>query len=170
MTTLDEAAYVRLLFCHTCQSVDEVPDFSGPPEYDFYLEYRVQQHQFPDGRPHRGVLGRAKNTPSEITAAMDHMAEMTQPGSGSGLGEPLYDLRDNYKTEAMKCWKQHNRTSDCGDYRSDKMRLWADTRADRKAEGLATNRNERPNAWVCDFCVVHSIVQQKQRQAKGLDK
>lgn len=170
MASLDNAEYVRLLFCHTCKSCDEVPDFTGPPQHDFYLEYRVRQHRFSDGRPHHGLLGRVENTRASISAAIDHMSDTVTPGAGSGLGQPLYDLRDNYKTEAMQCWKQHNRTSDCGDYRSDKMRLWADTKADRKAEGLATNRNERPNAWVCDFCVVHSLVQQKQRQAKGLDK
>jgi hypothetical protein len=162
--------HVRLLFCHECKSCDEIPDYTGPPQNDYYLEHRVQQHQFADGRPHHGVLGRVKNSKSEISAAMDHMAEAVRPGAGSGLGEPLYDLRDNYKTEAMQCWKAHNRTRDCGDYRSDKMRLWADTKAARKAEHMPTNRAERPNAWVCDFCPVHSVVQQKQRQARGLDK
>ena len=161
---------VRLLWCHVCKSVDQIPDYDGPPEYDYYLEYRVQQHQFADGRPHRGILGRAKNTPSEISAAMDQMSEAVAPGGGSGLGEPLYDLRDNYKVEAMQCWKRHNRTSDCGDYRSEAKRLYADTKADRKSEGLSVNRNERPNAFLCDFCPVESIVQTARNKAKGLYK
>ena len=162
--------YVRLLFCHDCQSVDQLPDYDGPVDHDYTLAHRVAQHQFPNGEAHHGIMGRAEDTPTAISAAIDQMASMVKPGEGSGLGQPMYDLRDNYKAESMSCWKKHNRTSDCGDYRSDKMRLWADTKADRKAEGLATNRDERPNAWLCDFCVVHSLVQQKQAQARGLDK
>lgn len=166
---MPDPTFVRLLFCHDCLSVDQIPDFDGPPQYDYYLEYRVQQHQT-NGHPHRGVLGRVEDKPSTIQAAVDQMAAMVSPGEGVGLGQPLYDLRDNYKAESMQCWKRHARTSDCGDYRADKMRLWADTKADRKAEGMSVNREERPNAWLCDFCVVHSLVQQKQRQAKGYDK
>jgi hypothetical protein len=162
--------YVRLLFCHDCQSVDQLPDYAGPVDHDYTLAHRVGQHQFPNGEPHRGIMGKAEDTPTSISAAIDQMASMVKPGAGTGLGQPMYDLRDNYKAESMACWKKHNRTSDCGDYRADKMRLWADTKADRKAEGLATNREERPNAWLCDFCVVHSLVQQKQAQAQGLDK
>lgn len=167
---MPDPTFVRLLFCHDCRSVDQIPDFDGPAQYDHYLTHRVRQHQFPNGEPHRGIMGRCEDTKSAIQSAIDHMANMVQPGTGTGLGQPLYDLRDNYKAEAMQCWKRHNRTSDCDDYRHDKMRLWADTKAERRAEHLATNREERPNAWLCDFCVVHSLVQQKQRQAKGLDK
>jgi hypothetical protein len=161
---------IRLLWCHDCRTVDQIPDFDGPPEYDHYLEYRVQQHQFPNGEPHRGILGRCDDSEVAIQAALDQMAARISPGEGEGLGQVLYDLRDTYKTEAMQCWKRHGRTENCGDYRSDRMRLYADTKADRKAERLPTSRDERPNAWLCDFCVVHSLVQQRQRKAKGLDK
>jgi hypothetical protein len=167
---MTDSGAVRLLFCHDCRSVDQVPDFDGPPEYDHYLEYRVQQHRFPNGEPHRGILGRCDNNETAIQAAIDQMASNVTAGEGVGLGQPMYDLRDNYKTEAMQCWKKHNRTADCGDYRSDGKRLYADTKADRRAEHMPTSLNERPNAWLCDFCVVHSLVQQKQRKAKGLDK
>ena len=160
--------FVRLLFCHTCQSVDEIPDFDGPAQYDHLLEFRTRQHAFADGRPHRGILGRAENKRSAISAAIDQMANMVVPGSGTGLGQQMYDLRDNYRAEAMQCWKAHNRTSDCDEYRSDPKRLWIDTRAERKAEGLTTNRDERPNVWLCDHCPVHSVVQQRQRKAAGL--
>jgi hypothetical protein len=167
---MTDSGAVRLLFCHDDRSVDQIPDFDGPPEYDYYLEYRVQQHRFPNGEPHRGILGRCDNNETAIQAAIDQMASHVTAGEGAGLGQPMYDLRDNYKSEAMQCWKQHNRTADCGDYRSDAKRLYADTKADRRAEHMPVSPNERPNAWLCDFCVVHSLVQQKQRKAKGLDK
>jgi hypothetical protein len=145
-----------------------VPDYDGPVQYDHYLQHKVSQHQFPNGEPHRGVLGRVEDTPQSISAAMDKMASMVSPGQGTGLGQHLYDLKDNYKAEAMQCWKRHSRTADCGDYRSEPKRLWLDTKAERKSEGLTLNRDERPNIWLCDHCPVHSIVQQKQNKAAGL--
>ena len=159
-------AVVRLLFCHTCRSVDEVPDYQGPVEHDYYLQHKVSQHQFESGNPHRGVLGRVENTPESINAAIDEMETMVQPGTGVGMGQVMYDLRDNYREEAFRCWKSHNRTKDCGDYMSDRMRLWADTKADRKSEGLSTNREERPNIWLCEHCPVHSLVEQARNEAK----
>lgn len=161
---------VRLLFCHDCRSVDKVPDFDGPPEYDYYLDNRVQQHKFPNGDPHRGILGRCDDNETAIQAAIDQMAANVAPGEGVGLGDSLYSMRDNYKEDAMQCWKKHGRTSDCGDYRTDRMRLYADTRQARREEHMSLDKNERPNAWTCDFCVVHSLIEQKQRKAKGLDK
>lgn len=151
-------------------SVDQIPDFSGPVEYDHLLKYRVDQHQFAEGYPHRGLLARCEDKKEVIRAAMDEMANTVEPGKGSGLGQQMYDLRDNYQVEAMQCWKRHSRTTDCADYRSDPKRLWIDTRAERKAEGLSVNRDERPNIWLCDHCPVHSLVQQKKNIAAGLDK
>jgi len=151
-------------------SCDQVPDFSGPADYDYLLQFRVDQHQFVDGTPHRGLLARCEDKPTVIQAAMDQMAATVRPGQGTGLGQQLYDLRDNYQAEAMGCWKRHGRTSDCADYRSEPKRLWIDTRAERKAEGLSVKRDERPNIWLCDHCPVHSLVMQKKRIAAGLDK
>lgn len=160
--------FVRLLFCHTCRTVEEVPDYQGPAEYDYYLKHRTDPHQFESGKPHRGLLGRVENEPKYIEAAIAEMENTVAPGSGDGLGQQLYDLKDNYKIEAMGCWKAHSRTTDCADYRSDAKRLWFDNKADRKAEGLSVKRDDRPSIWLCDHCPVHSLVQQRQRKSAGL--
>jgi len=162
------SGFVRLLFCHVCRTVEEVPDYDGPAEYDYYLQHKVAPHQFESGSPHRGVLGRVEDEPEKIEAAIREMENMVSPGSGSGLGQLLYDLKDNYKIEAMQCWKRHGRTENCDDYRTDKMRLFLDTKAERRAEGMSVNRDERPNIWLCDHCPVHSLVQQRQRKDAGL--
>jgi hypothetical protein len=155
-------------FCHTCRTVEEVPDYQGPHQYDHYLEHRRAPHQFESGSPHRGVLARVENKPEYIDAAIKEMENAVAPGSGSGLGAPLYELRETYKEGAFECWKRHNRTLDCGDYRSDKMRLFADTRVERKAEGMSTNKDDRANIWLCDHCPVHSHVVQLQRKQAGM--
>lgn len=159
-------AYVRLLFCNTCLEVEQVPDYDGPPEYDHYLNYRVQQHHT-DGRPHRGFLARCENKNEIIRAAIDEAAATRDPTAYPALGQQMYDLKQNYQAEAARCWKEHNRTLNCDEYRSDRKRLYADTRADRKAEGLSINKDDRPNAWLCDFCPYHSVVMQRQQAAKG---
>lgn len=160
--------YARLLFCHTCKSVDQLPDYSGPAEHDYYLKHRAGQHQFPDGTPHRGLLGRVENKPEYINAAIDEMENTVNAGEGAGLGQVYYDLRDNYQAEAMTCWKRHGRTENCDEYRSDRMRLWIDTKAERRAEGLSVSREDRPSIWLCDHCPVHSVVSQRKNKAKGL--
>ena len=164
--------HVRLVFCHTCSSVNQIPDYKGPPEYDHYLRYITDQHQT-EGHPHRGAMARCKDTPDMINAAIDEMennVNEVRAGAGAGLGQAMYDLRDNNNVEAMQCWKRHSRTRDCADYRSEPKRLWIDTKADRRDAGMSTRREDRPNIWLCDHCPVHSIIQQKQNQAAGLDK
>lgn len=160
--------FVRLLFCHTCKSVDQLPDYSGPADHDYYLQHRVAQHRTPSGQPHRGVLSRCKDDAEVIRAAVEEMEHTVSPGGGVGLGQAMYDLRDNYNEQAMACWKKHNRTQNCDDYKSDKMRLWIDTKAERKDLGWSTNREDRPNIWLCDHCPYKSLVQQRKNKAEGL--
>lgn len=163
--------YVRLLICHDCSSVDEIPDFDGPAEYDYLLENRVAQHTFPDGSGHVGIMGRAKladwENPSTREGILKQMIQQFgKPGTGVGLGVEFYNVKQNYKDEAFTCWRQHNRTVDCGDWRSDAKRILPDTRAERKSAGLDTK--SRPNIWLCDFCPYNTIVQQKSNEKKGL--
>lgn len=165
-----EKKYVRLLVCHECRSVDQVPDYSGPSQYDHYLEYRASQHET-NGRRHKGILVKVEDNHEVINATIDEIEDavrQSMPGAGQGLGQVMYDLRDNFQAEAMLCWKRHNRRENCEDYRADKMRLWLDTKAERKEEGLSVRRDDRPNVWLCDHCPVQSIVSQRQRAAKGL--
>ena len=161
--------YVRLLICHECRSVDQIPDYSGPVEYDHYLEYRARQHET-NGRRHKGILVKVEDSREIINATIDELEEAVRqhtPGAGEGFGQALYDLRDNFQAEAMLCWKRHNRRENCEDYRHDNKRLWIDTKAERKEEGLSVRRDDRPNVWLCDHCPVHSVVTQRQRKAAG---
>jgi hypothetical protein len=165
----EDKTFVRLLVCHDCRSIDQVPDYSGPAEHDYYLKYRCDQHNT-NGHPHRGILIKVEDRDAVIDATIDEVEEAVRqhmPGTGEGLGQVMYDLRDNYMAEAMSCWKQHNRTTNCDEYRSDRKRLWIDTKAERKEEGLSTNKRDRPNIWLCDHCPVHSEVTKRKRKAAG---
>lgn len=167
--------FVRLLVCHHCQTIQEIPDYDGPPEYDSLLEYRVAEHRTPGGTPHQGILARAKASDWEkeeykqgVLREINEAIGFTKPGTGEGLGSSFYNVQSTFKADAFTCWKHHNRTENCQDYRSDAKELLADTKAERKAEGMSTARRDRPKHWLCDYCPVHSLVQQRQRKQAGL--
>jgi len=171
----DDEVWIRILVCNVCRSIQEIPDYDGPPKMDVLLEYRVAEHRFDSGNPHRGFLARVKASDWAKKTYRDAINDkfaveqgFTTPGDGVGLGQTFYDLKGNFQTDAMVCWKQHNRTTDCGDYRAKSKELLADTKADRKAEGLSTAPRDRPKHWLCDYCPVHSVVTQKRRKAAGL--
>jgi hypothetical protein len=156
---------IRLLICATCRSVEELPPYSGDPRGDTWLREKEKNHLLPSGNGFHGEyhIGRIEKDywishKKEILEKL--AAEFTNPGDGIGLGNALYDAKDNYMTDAMKCWSvTHKRTTDCGDYRTDKMRILPDTKAERKAEGLTTRR---PNIFVCDLCPIQSIMEQRR--------
>lgn len=158
---------VRILVCHTDGAVYELPWYSGPPEHDDTLNYRLAGHE-----NHIGNLFTVRasdwNKQSYRDAIIKEIAtKVGAPGSGAGMGSEFYDLKSNFQQDAITCWKGFNRTTDPGhcDYRKDNKRLYPDTKADRKEAGMP---KERPNTFLCDFCPVHSLVQQQQRKKAGL--
>ena len=156
---------IRILICHTDGAVYELPMYEGPPEFDDTLNHRLAGHE-----NHIGNLATVKKADWEKKTYRDgilnEVAQHTRPpGEGTGFGQTFYDVKDNYQLDAMQCWKRHSKTSDCGDYMTDKMRLYPDTKGDRKAEGMSTSKSERPSTFLCQFCPVHSIVMQKKRKA-----
>jgi hypothetical protein len=166
---------VRLLFCDKCKTVDELPAYDGPSDFDALLQYRVAQHQFDSGLMHPLSLARVEKSVWQQHAMRDQIIQQfaqeqghVAPGSGAGLGQTFYEVKANFQQDAMACWKRHNRTTDCADYRTDKMFLLADTKAERKEAGMDTSARARPRHWLCDYCPVHSVVMQKKNAAKGL--
>lgn len=159
---------LRLLFCHKCMSVDEIPWYEGPPDNDDLLMYRVSQHQFPSGRAHPLDLGVVQ---AEDWQNQDRRQEILRklhmsgaPGTALGMGADFYDVKANFADDAMACWKAHNRTTDCGDYMSPAKRLDPGTKADRREAGITTRR---PSTSLCQFCPVQSVKMQLRRAARG---
>jgi hypothetical protein len=169
---VSEPEKIRLLICSTCSSIDPLPWYEGPPELDDTLNYRLSQHRFPSGDPHIGLLANvfedAWSKQAYRDAIRDKLAEeagIRLPGQSAGLGETYYDVRSTYAEDAMKCWKQHNRTTDCGDYKTRAKLLLADTRAERKEIGL--DPAQRATTYLCQFCPMESIKMQAYRKETG---
>ena len=165
------APRVRLLFCHSCRSVQAVPEFFGPVEYDDLLNARLAEHTFADNRSHELVVGDIEEAQWDKKTVQDQViGQMAQdmgyvpPGSATGLGPTFYAVKATYEQDALICWKAHKRTLDCGDYRSDKMRILPDTKGERKDLGLSPRRQPQ---WVCSFCPVQTVKDTKRNAAAG---
>jgi hypothetical protein len=81
-----------------------------------------------------------------------------------GLGDDFYAVKETFKEDAQTCWKAHNRTKNCADFKSDSKRIQPATKAERKNLGLTPMQSNR---FVCEFCPVHAVVMQRMRADRG---
>lgn len=170
------AKEVRLLVCHACESVQEIPWCGEDPQCNHPgcvepLEFRVAEHTFADGRAHApaNLAAIDKAVWDKFSTKQDVLLQLKRivnPGAGAGLGESLYDVKSNFEMDAMACWKQHKRTQDCGDWKKESKRLDPDTNSARKDLGMPRLRQTKPTTFLCDYCPMRSIKQTKM----GADK
>ena len=158
------SAKLRLLICHTCKSIEEVPDFEGCPDDDVLLEHALGPHRFPTGLEHIGNLAvvskadwedhnRRRSIEAEIKSAVE---------KNTGLPTEFYATKNQFQADALKCYTQHHRPKEgCIDYCDSSKRLGNPTKAGWQAG---------PRVFLCSFCPVESYVQMRERHAAGLYK
>ncbi len=158
---MSDTEKVRLLICHVCGTIDEIPWYEGNPKDDRLLEYRLANHKFPSGEPHTGDLAVVNQADWKVKHVRNQILQKLGEGrQAAGLGDDFYSLKDNFQADAMTCWKAHNHTTNCTDYHRESKRLVPDTRGDRKELGLSPKA--RPNIWLCDFCPVQGHIDSKK--------
>lgn len=158
---------LRLLICHSDKSVTPLPWCGEDNQCQHAgclepLEYRLGEHI-----GHRVDLADIeeevwKDPARQKTIIAQAVDYTCGTGNAAGLGGEFYNVRDTFREDAMSCWRKHNRTKDCADWRTDRMRLYPDTKADRKELGL--DPKTRPTSSLCDFCVVTSVKMQRMRK------
>lgn len=162
-------AKVRLLICAACKSIEELPFYEGPQEHDDTGNYKISFHRFGSGAYHPYTVGdvveKEWKDPQIRAAILRKITEQVAGIGETGLGAEFYDVKSNFQQDAMACWKRHGKRTNCEDYKTDRMRLLPDTRAERKAEGI--DPRTRPNTFLCQFCPVNSVVVTRQREARG---
>ncbi|MCC3766005.1 hypothetical protein [Streptomyces sp. UNOC14_S4] len=152
---------IRLLMCHNCRTIEELPDHDGHPREDHLLDNLVNRHEFPDGAKHRGQLLKVPKAYWEKAHYKDEIIKKINhnlaKGGSDGLGGDFYNTKATFQDDAMACWKRHNRSLDCSDWKSDKVRLTPGTAKERKVAGLPKYRSPK-DRYLCDFCPVANAV------------
>jgi hypothetical protein len=170
---------VRLLVCTNCRTIEVLDDYKGPPEradeFDVVLNLAVEKHADGVERiPHIGQVFRVKesawNSPEAQEQVKAQVIARLDPNAETGLGSEAYALRDNFREDAMACWAAHNRTPACSDYKSDSKQLVPNTQVERREAGIAKfdRHNPATKRYLCEYCPVHSLVQQAARKRLGL--
>lgn len=162
---------IRLLACSQCKTVEELPDFQGPAEYDTLLNTLVSRHGPPENR-HIGALMRINkaqwrdpNVQSEVVKRISDQLS----GGETGLGHEFYDTKNTFIADAFHCWKQHNKVDLCPDYKSDAKLLIPDTKEERLEAGASKfiPGQSGPKRHLCEFCPVHTNVTTIERKRAG---
>ena len=155
---------IRLLRCDDCQTLEELPDFDGPADYDTLLLVLTDKHKFPNGEPHKGRLIRVEKRAWELENLKKAILDQIWEGS-KGLAEfdsSYYDVRQTFHDDALACYAKHLRPQEgCPDFNSPSKILKPDTKSDRKDAGISTTN--LPVIHLCSFCPVRSYMERKSR-------
>jgi hypothetical protein len=168
---------IRLLSCLQCKTLEELPDYEGHPDGDVLLADTIERHHTDraTGTKHIGNLIKipkaAWDVKSEREQILDQIREALNGGE-TGLGRSFYALKNNYQDDAMKCFKQHSRNPQCGDYMSKSKQLGAaeDVKEAWSDAGKKRPKDFGPKQFLCQFCPVHSMAVSALREKKGLYK
>jgi hypothetical protein len=160
-----------LLVCGECGTIEHA---SGEPQHNEELEALGRRHEvYVAGRLYRHPLAMA-TVNAQLWAKSEEFRKfiraMIQDATKTGdvgLGDKNYNLKSTFQDDALTCWRKHNRTENCGDYKTDKMLLLADTREERRELGLSTRAVDRPGVHLCVYCPYHSVVMKRVRKAQG---
>jgi len=155
---------IRLLICHSCRSVDELPAFHGRPEDDVLLEDLIARHVFPDGNEHMGKLAEIEEADWRDSYRRNAILEQIKAAveKSSGFPTEWYATKSTYQDDALKCYKKHGRPDQgCIDYCDSKKRIGNPTRSGWQAG---------PRVFLCHFCPVETWVRTQEQWQRGVYK
>ena len=163
---MPEEAKIRLFVCvKPCKGVWAIPwsPMNAPREYDDTLNYRFSEH--PNHVTMWGDIPEAQWNNKALRPQI--LAKLKDEAGGELLDSEFFDTKDTFSEDAFRCWKAHNRTTNCGDYRSDKKRLVPPTQGLRKEIGGGLAKKSPVSTYLCNFCPYQSIVMQRVRSDGG---
>jgi hypothetical protein len=155
---------MRLCYCYHCKTLSKIADYDGEysfdsePLNDVLLENWVQRHmhgfteeQHPGGRVFafqgRDIEvqgGRLDGVGVDIANEVEHVrSELAQ------AGHDVFELKDELKDEAQKCFLKHKRPEypdkKCIDYHDDSKWLG-------RKEKIEGQRVHTQQGYLCSFC------------------
>lgn len=163
---------MRLLLCHDCKSLEEVPDFDGPVEQDTLLQILVDRHKYAPGYPHHGQLLQIKQEDWNNAQYRDAIVKEIRNGAGhTGLDPEAYAARNTFREDALKCYDRHSRPKDgCIDWKDLSKRLGNSILSDEEKKTARDHGlRSRGVVYLCDFCPVRAnYVDPKKYDKAGL--
>ncbi len=166
---------IRLLICFEDKTIEPLADYEGNPDHDVELAALIARHETA-GIRHHGNVVKVPEAEWGLREKREQILEQINKGLNggeTGLGSDAYQMVDTFKHDAMECFGKHNRNPACPDYKSESKRLIPNTAAERKELGLVAARDYdreggQKTIYLCDYCPVHSLVQQAARKKAGL--
>lgn len=166
--------FIRVLVCKHCKTLEVLPDFEGRPEHDTLLAVLLERHQAPGHGENAGNLLRIEEQQwNNYQSAIEKEIRDALGGGLTGFEAAYYHAKDTFKEDAFTCWGAHNKNPVCPDYKTEKKLLKPgagsgtqafDTSKDRKDLGIAQARTK---VYLCDFCPVKSVIQEKHFEKLG---
>jgi hypothetical protein len=183
---------VRLLICHDCQSIEQIPDYDGPlieaevprPDgtlgtamvppmgADVYLDHITEPHA---KKEHSGNLVSVEQKDWDNPETREEIIKQIKGASSrgaTGMDPEVYALRDTLREGALKCFSKHGRPKGgCIDWEDRSKRigntlLSQEERSAAKKRGLRLRDKE---AFLCHHCPVSAnYVQRKKFEKRGL--
>lgn len=161
----------RVLRCDICRTLEPLPDYEGSPDFDHLLSRLLEAHKYPDGTEHFGLLFRVESRDWDSPSTREQIVKRIQEEAGyTGLDPDFYSVKQTFEYDALTCFQAHHRNPACNEYKSDRKMLTPDTKAERKEAGLSKYNKQVAPRYLCEFCPVHSLVQQAARYKAGLYK
>lgn len=158
---------IRILRCDVCRTLEEIPDFDGPADYDVLLQVALDRHRT-GGQSHVGRLINVPKRAWEMPSLRKALIQQIRDGSSSGLANfqsDFYELHDTFREDALLCYDQHLRPEGaCADWHADNKRLIPNTKSERKEAGLDPKR--MPVIFLCSFCPVRMYYERKHNEEK----
>ncbi|WP_167503124.1 hypothetical protein [Streptomyces malaysiensis] len=168
---------IRLLLCKDCRSAEVLPDYQGDPHGDTVLEYATAKHAYSNGERHLGRLYPVDGVDEDRWHSSPDIRDgilkrVWQEEGATGMEPWVYQAVNTLKADAMQCWRSRHRPETCSDFHSEKKRLVPPTAADRKSEGMPKwdTHNSSAQRYLCDYCPIRSVNEQKMRHKLGLYK
>lgn len=162
--------HIRLLACFTCKTIDEIPDWDGPAEYDTLLQLTLDKHD----THHEGRLFKVPLKYMIVPKIKEAIVQQIMQNVTKGLdvfGTDFYDTRMTFAEDAMKCYGLHLRPKgQCPDFRTERKRLVPKTAAERKDAGLSAPSLTGPKVYLCDFCPVRMYNEHRRNEEQGITK
>jgi hypothetical protein len=159
---------LRLLQCWVCRSVEELPDYDGPPEHDVVLQYADEKHGGSTEQPHHRALHRVEKAHWEDSKVRRQIHAQMWTDT-TGFVPEYYATKQTLQEDAAKCFQAHRRTIPCIDYQDSSKRLGNPAAGLRRwlSKELRNDnlRSQGPVQFLCSYCPYQTVVDRAKREA-----